>query len=168
MMLQEDGTLNKFEHVPFISYGNRGTIIDFQLDLNKDIDIKRLFSSIGGFDGFDIRIDDMLDDNDCIRYDVFENAQGTATREAGEHLRNDVENILKRNSSKVILDFTQVHTVSSSFIDEFVAKMFLDLGFLNFNALISLKNMNESVSFLCQRSLYMRIYETWKDKKEER
>ena len=32
-------------------------------------------------------------------------------------------------------------------------------------SLINLKNMNDSVSFLCQRSLYMRIYEEWKRKK---
>ena len=167
MMLQDDGILNKFEHIPFVSNRNKGTIIDFQLDLNKNIDIKKLFSTIGGFDGFDVRIDDMLDDNYCIRYDVFDNAQGTATRESGKHLRNDVENILKRRGAKIILDFSRVQTVSSSFIDEFIAKMVLDIGFLNFNSLINLKNMNPSVSFLCQRSLYMRIHEEWKDKKEE-
>ena len=98
---------------------------------------------------------------------MFDNAQGTATRESGEHLRNDVENILKRTNTKIILDFSRIQTVSSSFIDEFIAKMVLDIGFLNFNLLINLKDMNPSISFLCQRSLYMRIYEEWKNKKEE-
>lgn len=161
MMLLDDGTFNKFEYVPTISYKNKGTIIDFQLDLNKEIDIEKIFSSIGGFDGFDIRIDNMLDEKDCIHYDVFENGQGTATREAGEYLRNDIENIIKREACKIILDFSKVQTVSSSFIDELVAKLVLNIGFLTFNSLISIIGMNKSVSFLCQRSLYMRIHDEW-------
>ena len=65
-MLQQNGELQKFEHVPFIDYRHRATTVDFQLDLNKPIDIKQLFSTIGGFDCFDIRIDNMLNDADYL------------------------------------------------------------------------------------------------------
>lgn len=163
LMLLYDGTQRKFEHVPFLEKNHRGTIVDFQLDLNKPIDIKKIFKSIGGFDGFDIRIDNMIDDNDSLVYDILEHGQGTATREAGRYIRVDVENILRRNPTKIILDFKNVKTVSSSFIDELVAKLFLNLGFVSFNTLIQITNMSEDIKYLCERSLYMRISEHWNE-----
>ena len=163
LMLQQNGELQKFEHVPFIDYRHRATTVDFQLDLNKPIDIKQLFSTIGGFDCFDIRIDNMLNDADYLVYDVFQNGKGTATRDAGAYIRLDVENILRRNQYGVILDFSNTKTVSSSFIDELVSKMVLDLGFVTFNNAIRLVNMNPEISFLCERALYMRISDTWKN-----
>ena len=161
IMLQEDGAIKKFEFIPCISRENKGTIVDFQLDLNQPIDIKKAFHSIGGFDGFDIRIDNMYNDDDLLVYDIFANGQGTATRAAGEYLRNDIENILKRTETSIILDFGSVKTVSSSFIDELIAKMVLDLGFVLFNSRIRITNMTEEVRYLCERSLYMRIHDAW-------
>ena len=166
LMLTKEGEIIKFEHIPFISYESKGTVVDFQLDLNKSIDIKKVFSSIGGFDGFDIRIDNMLDDTNNLIYDVFENGQGTATREAGEYLRTDIENILRRQRSVIVLDFKNVKAVSSSFIDELVAKLVLDLGFIAFNSAIRLANMTDDIAYLCERSLYMRIHDSWKTSKE--
>lgn len=166
LMLSEDGEIKKFEHIPLMSYVNKGTIVDFQLDLNKSIDIKKVFSSIGGFDGFDIRIDNMLDDSNNIIYDIFKNGHGTATREAGKYLRTDIENILRRQRSVIVLDFINVKAVSSSFIDELVAKLVLDLGFITFNSAIRLANMTDDIAYLCERSLYMRIHDSWKTSKE--
>ena len=164
IMLLDDGYLNKYEHIPFISYKNKSTTVDFQFDLNNPVNLEKVFKSIGGFDGFDIRIDDMINESGYLEYDIFDNGQGTATREAGSYLRYDIENILKREKKKIILDFSKVQTVSSSFIDELIAKMFLDIGFVNFNDLIQIKNMNRDVRLLCERSLYMRIFELWKNK----
>ena len=94
---------------------------------------------------------------------MFQNGKGTATREAGEYIRLDVENILRRDQRGVILDFSNVKTVSSSFVDELVSKMVLDLGFVTFNMTIRLANMNPEISFLCDRAIYMRIADTWKN-----
>jgi len=85
----------------------------------------------------------------------------TGTREAGRKLRNDILNTMRREARIVVLDFTHVQTVSSSFIDEFMAKLVLDLGFAKFNELIRISGMNERVTFLFERSLYMRISTEW-------
>ena len=164
IMIQKDGEIGKFEFIPFIDFNHKGTIVDFQLDLNKPIDIKKAFNSIGGFDGFDIRIDNMIEENDFIHYDIFENSQGTATRQAGEYIRNDIENILKRVQNGIVLDFQNVKNVSSSFIDELIAKMVLDLGFVSFNNSIRLMGMTSEIKFLCERSLYMRVHDSWKER----
>lgn len=161
LMLLKSGELQKYEHIPFIDYDSRATTVDFQLDLSKSIDIKRVLNTIGGFDGFDIRIENMLDESGFMVYDVYQNGIGTATREAGEYIRVDIENILKRNQCGMILDFSKIKTVSSSFIDELISKLVINLGFIKFNNTIRLINMTEEISFLCERSLYMRIFDLW-------
>lgn len=162
LMLTEDLGLQKYDNLPCIDRSFQGTTVDFQLDLNRAVDIKAAFSSIGGFDGFDIRIDNMLQENNNLLYDVFENCEGTATREAGCLLRNDVINTVRRANCKICLDFSKIATVSSSFIDEFIAKMIIEMGIVNFNQIVSILGMNDTVKHLCERSIYMRIFEEWK------
>lgn len=167
IMLTHTGEMKKFENVPTLD-NVKQTIVDFQINLNRKIDFKSIFSSINSrYDAFDIRIDSMLSETDeYIHYDVFAFSQGTATREAGYRLRNDVLNTIKREKRVIILDFAKVQTVSSSFIDEFIGKLFLRLGFVNFNRIVRIENMNETVTLLCERSLYMRISDEWENRKE--
>lgn len=160
-MLNPENQLQKFDNLPFLSRDRQCTIVDFQMDLNKPVDINTAFASIGGFDGFDIRIDNMLQDDDILLYDVFENCEGTATREAGKLLRNDVINIIKRTSCRVQLDFSKVKMASSSFVDEFLAKMLINLGVITFNQMLRISGMNSTVKHLSERSIYMRIAEEW-------
>lgn len=164
IMIKNTGEIEKFDHIPFLSYPCKGTIVDFQLDLQKSIDIEDVFKSIGGYDGFDFRIDNMLSNEDeYIHYDIYKDGQGTATREAGAYLRHDIINILRRENRCIILDFTNVQTISSSFVDELIAKLVLSLGFINFNANIRIIGMNKTVKFLCERSLYMRVHDEWEN-----
>lgn len=51
----------------------------------------------------------------------------------------------------------------SSFIDEFVAKLYLELGRLEFNKRVVLVKMNDMISHLCERSVAMRVSEEWKN-----
>lgn len=160
--VQGKGELEHFPHLPFISKQQAGTIVDFQINLKSAIDMESAFQTIGGYDGFDIRIDDMLSEEDeFIHYDILKHCEGTATRIAGTHLRNDIVNILKREHRAIILDFSNVQTVSSSFIDELIARMFISLGFILFNQVVRIKGMNDTVKRLCERSLYMRTHDEW-------
>lgn len=163
VILTEDGNTKKFDNVPYLSEDSKQTIVDFQINIGKRIDLKSIFSSISDdYEFYDHRIDEMLSDEDeFLHYDVYLHSQGTGTREAGRLLRNDVINTLKREKRPVVLDFSGVKLVSSSFIDEFIAKLTIRLGFVNFNKLVRLKEMTEKVSFFCNRSLYMRIAEEW-------
>ena len=162
IMVTETGEIKKFENLPFVSSDNKGTIVDFQLFLNRGFDFPSIFQTIGGYEAFDIRIDNMLSETDeYIHYNVYANSKGTGTREAGRKLRNDILNTMRRESRIMVLDFTHVQTVSSSFIDEFMAKLVLDLGFAKFNEAVRVTGMNERVTFLFERSLYMRISAEW-------
>lgn len=170
IMLTNTGETRKFNNVPTLSDKAKQTIVDFQINLDRKIDFKSIFSSINSrYEAFDIRIDNMLSETDeYIHYDVFALSQGTGTREAGRRLRNDVINTLRREKRVIILDFGKVQTVSSSFIDEFIGKLVLRLGFINFNQIVRIENMNETVTLLCERSLYMRIKDEWENREEKR
>ena len=109
--------MKKFKDLPFISKEYNTTAIDYRLNLGNSINIQKAFKSIGGFDGFDFRIDYMMQDDNTIKYDIFKNSMGTATRESGSFLRNDILNIITRTQVGMILDFQGVKTVSSSFVD---------------------------------------------------
>lgn len=122
--------------------------------------------SIGEFDDFDIRIEDMIQlDNDWLKYKVIEYAEDFGTRPSGKALKIDVLNIIKRTGKPIILDFTDIIIVGSSFIDEFIAKMYVELGSIKFNQLISIVNMNNELVHLCNRAIAMRINQTWETKK---
>jgi len=165
-LMLKNNDLKKHDIKVIVSENNPCTTIDFQLDLSKDIDLKTALSSFNGFDGFDIRIDDMWQDNDMLRYDVFKHSAGTGTRIAGEELRNDVLNTIKRAQSPIILDFINVRACSSSFIDEFLSKMIVEMGLLEFNKLIRIENMNSLVSHLFDRSTALRFHQNVSDKSE--
>ena len=163
IMWTQQQEMKKYDNLPILSRDFYSTSIDFRLNLCNATNIQTAFGSIGGFDGFDIRIDNMIQDDTYV-YDVFKNNMGTATRESGEFLRNDVLNTLTRINERIVLDFTGVKTVSSSFADEFIAKLVVRLGFVQFTQLVKLVNVNNDVKFLIERSLYMRIAKEWKDR----
>lgn len=164
IMLSNKG-FQKFDNGEKVSKNHPGTIVDFQLDISKQIDIQSALKKVNGFDGFDIRIDNMWDENnsDWLRYNVYENCSGTGTRVAGKELRNDVINTIKRTKAPIILDFKGIKTCSSSFIDEFLCKLFSELGVLEFNKLIKIENMDDFIKHLFERSTYMRIHAAWED-----
>ena len=162
-IMLRNGDLKKFSDIATVSEEHLGTIVDFQLDLSKKIDIKKALKSIGGFDGFDIRIDNMLEDSNWLRYDVYDNCSGTGTRIAGKELRNDVINTMRRANAPIVLDFANVKACSSSFIDEFVSKLIVEMGMLEFNKLVKIENMNDFVAHLFERSTAMRIHQEWEN-----
>lgn len=162
-IMLKNGILEKFDNGALIDSKHAGTIVDFQLDLSKKIDIQSALKSLNGFDGFDFRLDDMWQDDGWLHYDVYQNCSGTGTRLAGEALRNDVLNTMQRMKAPIILDFSSVRTCSSSFIDEFIAKLMVELGPIEFNKAIKIINMNEIVAHLCERSILMRMHQSWQE-----
>lgn len=165
LMLKGEGAIQKYEKIPCIDDYHRSTIVDFQLDLNRKINMQDAFRTIGGDTTFDFRIDDMLSETDeDVHYNILGNAEGTATRQSGLALRNDIINTLRRTNRRMILDFSGIKSVSSSFIDELIAKLVIEFGVVEFTKAFLISNMNEDIRYLCNRSIYMRIHEEWDTK----
>lgn len=147
---------------PVIDEQHKGTTVDFQLDLNRKTDIKKALKSIGEFDDFDIRIEDMKQETDnTLIYKVADYAKDLGTRPSGKAVKTDVLNTIIRTKQPIILDFSNIQIVGSSFIDEFIGKMYVELGVIKFNQIISIRNMNEEVIHLCNRAIAMRVKQEW-------
>lgn len=165
LMFNNDEEEKSWSNNPIVDNEHKSTTVDFQLELGNKTDIKKALRSIGGIDDFDIRIEDMKQEaNDWLVYNVIDYAEDLGTRPAGKALKTDILNIIRRTSQPVIIDFSDILIVGSSFIDEFIGKMYVELGTIKFNQLISIANMNDEIEHLCNRAIAMRINQQWETK----
>ena len=114
-------------------------------------------SSALGHEPINVLIESFESDNGEVRISVTGEAQGLGTRRAGESLRTKVINILRETRGTVIIDFDGVPLVSSSFADEFVARMVADLGFVTFQQAVRLENMSDLVQKMVNRAVMLRM-----------
>ena len=165
LMFNNSDDVKSWSNNPVVNEQHKSTTIDFQLELEHKTDIKKALRSIGGIEDFNIRIEDMKQElNDWLIYRVSDYAEDLGTRSSGKALKTDVLNIMIRTKQPIIIDFYNISMVSSSFIDEFIGKMYVELGSVKFNQLISITNMNDEVVHLCNRAIAMRINQEWETK----
>lgn len=69
---------------------------------------------------------------------------------------------MKTNRQIAVLDFSNINVVTSSFIDELVAKLLVELGLFQFNRYIKLTNMSTTLQQTLQKSVIQRIIEEYK------
>lgn len=168
LMMKGEGEIQKYEHAHYVDDSHRSTTVDFQLDLNHKINMQEAFRTLGGDPSFDFRIDNMLSlDDEDVHYNILQYAQGTATRQSGELLRKDIINTYIRTNRRIILNFEGIKNVSSSFIDEVIAKLIIEFGMLEFMQLFPIINMNGDIRYLANRSIYMRIHDEWEKVTED-
>ena len=96
-----------------------------------------------------------------------EHAEGTGTRQAAIRIKNEIINIIREEKKPITLDFDGVDVMSSSFADELLAKLFIDLGLFQFNLLVKLINIDESLQMLLHKSVLQRIVEFMNEGDEE-
>ena len=85
-------------------------------------------------------------------------AMGFGTRHAGVELRRKCQNLLNAEPGKrLILDWTGVPLVSSSFADEAVGKLFVELGPTNFATRVSHVGTEPLVRSLLDRAVLQRV-----------
>ncbi len=141
------------------------TTVDFQLDYSKDISLREILN-LGGkkYQFINHRIENMENDEGVIEYKITAQGRGQATRVAGAALRTEVLNLIYSSGKTIQIDFDGVSVVSSSFIDEFIGKLLIEIGFASFGKLVTLKNMNETVESILNRSVVQRMIENFNQK----
>lgn len=138
------------------------TTVDFQLDYSKDISIDKVLTFQGRtFSFINLFIEDLEDDNGVLLFSVNKMAEGTGTRESALRLKNQIINSIKAQNKCAIIDFEGINVVSSSFIDELIAKLLIDLGLFQFNRRISLRRMSPLLQKTLQKSVIQRIIEDY-------
>ena len=130
-----------------------GTTVDFQLPTSNPIDV----SSALGHEPVNVLMESFESENGGVRISVTREAQGLGTRRAAAPLRTKVINILRETRGTVTIDFDGVPLVSSSFADEFVARMVVELGFVTFQQAVRLENMSDLVQQMVNRAVMLRM-----------
>ena len=149
-----------YDNLPAISHETPGTIVDFQLSYAKDMSLDKALVFRGKqYDFASIHFEEYEDDYGRLVYSIKDMAEGTGTRDSAFRVKNEVLNILEENKRPITLDFEGTSIISSSFADELLAKLFLELGLFQFNNLIKIKGLDMSMQKVLQRSVLQRIIE---------
>ena len=160
IMLKSDGRLNKFEELPLLETKNGTTSVDISFNCNEAISIKE---ALGNHVPYDFKFQALIDEKNIIQFKLKNETTGFGTRVAGERLRNKVINHLTRDNSphRIEIDFSNISVISSSFADEFVGKLVIELGFYNFNNMVKISNINTTIEAILNRSIYQRMAEVF-------
>lgn len=134
--------------------GNRGgTIVDFQLALDKPVSLSKALN----YDPPNLFLEGLESEGGEHVLSIRDQAGGAGSREAARELKTLIVNILNDGAPHIVLDFEGQAVVSSSFADEVIGKMFVEMGMSRFARRIKLQNMNETVASLVDRAVSRRM-----------
>ena len=163
--MYNNANVKTFDRIPQLSKSSPCTIVDFQLDYSVDLSLDKALVFRGKqYNIVNIRIENLEDEQGNIIYKIKEHAEGTGTRESAIRVKNEIFNILQVKPKIIILDFEGVAVISSSFADELIAKLLLELGLFQFNNIIRLKGLDNSQQNILQRSVIQRLLEEFNSK----
>lgn len=155
------GKTSTHNYLPKRSNNTPGTIVDFQINYGNNISLDNALKFRGkDYTITNLYIDSFDDDKGHNYYSVKDHSGGTGTRESALRIKNEIMNLIKESRKPVILDFKEVAVVSSSFADELIAKLLLELGLFQFNNLIILRGMNTQEQNILQRSVIQRLLDS--------
>lgn len=96
----------------------------------------------------------------CILYQIDPSVVSVGSRLSGNGERNKLYNLIRMSDSeKIIIDFSNVSLISSSFADEFLAKLYYKLGSRWFNEKIEIANINLTIKSIIQKAINQREQE---------
>ena len=137
----------------------RGTVVYAEIGLDANLHL----SDALGFSGEPHQPVDIIElqyeteSGDAVVLKLREESTGFGSRPAGRQLRTKCMNLLNAEPSKpLLLDWTAVPLVSSSFADELVGKLFADLGPLAFSARVRNVGMAAMVRGLVDKAIMQR------------
>jgi hypothetical protein len=132
-----------------------GTFIDTQIDASVEVQMTDMFDVLSC--PVNLRIEKLEDENGAVRVALKSMHFGAGTRQSGNIARVYTANLLNQNVASVVIDFSDVGIVSSSFADEYIAKLYKQLGPEVFNQRIRLHGMNETNNVIIRSALAQRI-----------
>lgn len=145
-----------FESAQSFDIAMSGTIVDFQLNTSRPIDVARALEMPTVIN---LRMEALEDDSGGHMIRVADTGLGTGTRKAGAALRTLILNVLEEGKRVVTVDFSGIGMVSSSFADEVIGKLVKQLGFVGFTQRIELAGMTDLIQQLVHRSVAQRMME---------
>jgi hypothetical protein len=97
-------------------------------------------------------------ESSCHAIALKSESTGYGTRQAGRQLRNKALNLLEADKTlPLVIDWSGIPVISSSFADEFIGKLFAELGALTFSARIRNRGMEQLIASLLDKAIAQRL-----------
>jgi anti-sigma regulatory factor (Ser/Thr protein kinase) len=137
----------------------RGTFVDVQIPLGKGIDLSAILgthaTSARPIDSIDLKY--LSADATTLQVRMSEETVGFGSRHSGQQMRTKVKNLMAGEPTcPVVLDWASVPLISSSYADEFLGKLFVELGPLGFMQRIRNMNMTTEIEALINKAIVQR------------
>lgn len=148
-----------FESMPNQSY--KGTCVSGVIKMNKSFSVVKALDFGGPLPYAPVNLIELnyeMSDQDCLLIRMKDETTGFGTRGAGRQMRTKTLNLISSKPNyPIYIDWTGIPVISSSFADEYVGKLFLELGPLNFSSLIRNNNMEPLVRQLLDKAISQRL-----------
>ncbi len=147
-----EGTINQYF---------KGTSVSGVIRMNKSFSIVKALDFNGKFPYAPVNTIDLnyeMKDKDCLLITMKDETTGVGTRNSGKQMKTKILNLIdSKPNYPVYVDWLGIPVISSSFADEFMGKLFLELGPLNFSAVVRNNNMETLVRQLLDKAIAQRL-----------
>lgn len=138
-----------------------GTLVSGEINIVNDFSISKALDFNQNFKYIPLDIIDLkyeMEDSDCLLLKMKEETTGFGSRKSGVQIRTKVMNlILAKPNYPIIIDWDGVPVISSSFADEFIGKLFLELGAMTFSSIVKNKGMETLIRNLLDKAVSQRL-----------
>ncbi|QGZ33172.1 STAS-like domain-containing protein [Stappia indica] len=102
-----------------------------------------------------------LGDREAYIFSMSRECKYFGSREAGIGARLHIENLIRsENDKEILVDFTDITIISSSFADEVFGRLFVLLGPLTFMSRIKFQNVDSSIRAVIDRAIAKRMIQS--------
>lgn len=137
-----------------------GTSVSGQIVMNENFSIGDALE-FGGINYTPIDIIEMqyeMEDQDAMLLSMKRETSGVGTRKSGKQLRLQTINLINAQPGfPIFIDWDGIPVISSSFADEFIAKLYFEIGHDNFQKVIRFQNTEPLTMQLIEKAIAQRI-----------
>lgn len=139
----------------------QGTLVCGQVLMTKEFDISKALDFGNARPYVAVNIIDLqyeMQDSDCLLIIMNTETTGYGSRNSGKQMRTKTLNLLRSKPEyPIIIDWSGIPVISSSFADEFMGKLFLEIGGITFSAKIRNQGMEELIRSLLDKAISQRL-----------
>ncbi|MBL0742629.1 hypothetical protein [Chryseolinea lacunae] len=139
----------------------QGTVVCGQIKINNDFRVYDALDFGTGIKYIPVDIVEMqyeMEDKDCLILRMKDETTGFGTRKSGAQIRTKLKNLLNAQPTyPLVANWEGVPVISSSFADEVMGKLFVELGALAFSSRIRNTGMEKLVHGLLDKAIAQRL-----------
>ena len=149
---QRDGLHVRSEQIPF-----NGTLVTARIGYGEPLELEKALT-FGGKQHTPVDLHYDEDEQGNVKFVLKDESVGFGSRAAGEPVRRTLVNLSNMNTEgKIIIEFSGVPLVSSSYADEVFGKLFIELGPLKFANQFEFRSVDSVVRNLIDRAITQRV-----------